>query len=170
MTQPHNLKWTGERLETLKALVDKKYPASKIAGIMKTTRNAVIGAVHRHIGKTALDGGLPKAVIADTLRPSRSRRSKPPQFPSTQKLAQEPIMAGDKITVFVPLTMLAPHTCKWAMTDVDPGGAHLFCGEVVSGAFGLGRSYCAKHAARAIAPRQPKPMNKPIAIPARAFR
>jgi hypothetical protein len=170
MAQVHNLKWTGERLDLLKALVAKKYPASKIAGIMDVSRNAVIGAVHRHIGKMALDGGLPKAVIADTLRPARSRRSKPPQFPTAQRLAQEPIMAGDKITVFMPLTMLQAHTCKWAMTDVDPGGTHLFCDEVVSGAFGLGRSYCAKHAARAIAPRQPKPMNKPIAIPARAFR
>lgn len=170
MTQPHNLKWAGERLETLKALVAQKYSASKIAGIMGATRDAVIGAVHRHIGHAALDGGLPKTVIADTLRPSMSRRSKPPQFPNAQATAQEPIMDGDKATVFIPLTMFGHRTCKWAMTDVAPGGTHLFCGEAVSGAFGLGRSYCAKHAARAVAPRQPKPINKPFAIPARAFR
>jgi len=41
------IKWTGNELDEVKALVEYNFSASKIAHIFGTTKNAIIGALYR---------------------------------------------------------------------------------------------------------------------------
>ena len=41
------IKWTGDELDEVKALVEYNFSASKIAKIFGTTKNAIIGALYR---------------------------------------------------------------------------------------------------------------------------
>ena len=41
------IKWTGDELDEVKALVEYNFSTSKIAHIFGTTKNAIIGALYR---------------------------------------------------------------------------------------------------------------------------
>src|ERR1051325_11365005 len=58
--------WTSERVETLKKLFDAGLSCSQIAGEIGTTRNAVIGKMHR------LGLSRPKNLLANRIKAPRA--------------------------------------------------------------------------------------------------
>lgn len=153
--------WTSERTELLKKLFDAGLSCSQIAGEIGTTRNAVIGKMHR------LGLSRPKNLFADRIKPARAAknvwRSKAlhPKVRGLSISAQRealraayPGPAGHAPPVESPhkcsLLELRQAQCRWPISE--PGSADFaFCGNPSAGAL----SYCAGHARLAYRPRRP---------------
>jgi GcrA cell cycle regulator len=118
--------WTQARIETLKTSWDAGLSAAQIASDLgDTTRNAVIGKVHRlGLGR--------RRVMREARKPRPEHRRVPKLRP-----APAPVPACCK-PVNRPLFDLADNQCRWVV-DV---GEFLFCGAPVTDAR---RPYCPHH-------------------------
>lgn len=154
------MSWTPARIEQLKQLWSEGKSASQIAQIMGgTTRNAVIGKVHRlGLGgrKTVTTArrpkpaqpavgigigiGAPRAAVpsANQVRKRLAVSSFAPAEPVEPLPEPEPIDLGDGTGATI-LT-LTDRMCKWPIGDPRSPEFH-FCGRNV----GAGSSYCAYH-------------------------
>jgi hypothetical protein len=153
--------WTDERIDLLKTMweVDGK-SASACAGVLRVTRNAVIGKVHRMgfvkrgkssaakpEGRNGAAGKYRGVVVA--ANKARAAKAAPPK-PAPIKLPPPDIFAPDAATLAVgawnalpgttPVTLelLARDGCRWPIGDDAP---FLFCGCKAAS----GSSYCATH-------------------------
>jgi GcrA cell cycle regulator len=153
--------WTSERIEILKKLFDAGLSCSQIAGEIGTTRNAVIGKMHR------LGLSRPKNLFADRIKPARAAkdgwRAKAlrPKVRGLCISAQRDMLraaypgpAGTEAPVDSPhkcsLLELSPAQCRWPISE--PGAADFaFCGNPSAD----GVSYCVGHARLAYRPRRP---------------
>src|SRR5919205_1355584 len=79
--------WTSERVEILKKLFDAGLSCSQIAGEIGTTRNAVIGKMHR------LGLSRPKNLFADRVKSARPAKDGWRPKPFRPKLRQMSINA-----------------------------------------------------------------------------
>jgi GcrA cell cycle regulator len=152
--------WTSERVELLKKFFDAGLSCSQIACEIGTTRNAVIGKMHR------LGLSRPKNLFAERIKPRRMPRDtwRPKalraKFPGLSISAQRdalraayPRSAGDA-AVDSPhkcsLLELRPAQCRWPISE--PGAQDFaFCGNPSLDGF----SYCSGHARLAYRPRRP---------------
>jgi GcrA cell cycle regulator len=152
--------WTSERTEMLKKLFDAGLSCSQIAGEIGTTRNAVIGKMHR------LGLSRPKNLFADRIKPRVAqdgwrRKVLRPKVRSLSISSQHaalraayPGPAGHASAVESPhkcsLLELRQAQCRWPISE--PGSADFaFCGNPSAG----GLSYCVGHARLAYRPRRP---------------
>jgi GcrA cell cycle regulator len=153
--------WTSERIEILKKLFDAGLSCSQIAGEIGTTRNAVIGKMHRlglsrpknlfanrsKPARAAPDGWRPKALRAKVrgLSISAQRDMLRAAYPSRAE-SDAPIDSPHKCS----LLELSLAQCRWPISE--PGAADFaFCGNPSAD----GVSYCAGHARLAYRPRRP---------------
>lgn len=191
--------WTEERVELLKKLWAEGLSASQIAVVLGgwTTRNAVIGKVHR----LKLSAGRPVKVGPARQPRERVARSNVPRSGAGQagarasaahkmvervaRKAAEPPFAVEPLPqvaeLFIPveqrlsLLQLTEHTCKWPIGDpLKPD--FYFCGQHVSappsgpGQPVGGRSgtpYCEFHARRAY--HQVDPVRPKVRTPGAGF-
>jgi len=153
--------WTSERTERLKKLFDAGLSCSQIACEIGTTRNAVIGKMHR------LGLSRPRDLFANRLKPKRAPKDtwRPKAFrPKIQGLsisAQRemlkrayPQQAENEAAIDSPhkcsLLELSQAQCRWPLSE--PGTDDFgFCGNPAVDGF----SYCAGHARLAYRPRRP---------------
>lgn len=175
--------WTDERIENLKRLHSERFSNSIIAmRLGGVTRNAVIGKLHR-LGLTG--GGQPKTRkpfgIDRRRRQNRALSAKKETelalINARRKMRGEPVFAtlleciadqerakaelaailsGPEIVVppheRKTLQQLEDGDCKWPFGDPKEPDFHFGC----SGKRRVGLPYCARHAARAYAPEQPR--------------
>jgi GcrA cell cycle regulator len=127
------MSWTDDRLQRLKTLWAEGQSASAIADRLgHTTRNAVVGKVHR----------LGLAGRPNTQRPRQPRRSTAPRRPrrraiSVSRPGHAAIVEGNVASVLAklgpaperPVTVqtLTANTCRWPEGDPGTAGFH-FCG------------------------------------------
>ena len=153
--------WTSERIEILKKLFDAGLSCSQIAGEIGTTRNAVIGKMHR------LGLSRPKNLLANRIKAPRAApdgwRAKAlrPKLRGLSIGAQRDMLraaypgpSDNEAPIDSPhkcsLLELRPAQCRWPIRE--PGAADFaFCGNPSSD----GVSYCAGHARLAYRPRRP---------------
>jgi GcrA cell cycle regulator len=153
--------WTSARTELLKKLFDAGLSCSQIACEIGTTRNAVIGKMHR-LGlsrpKDLFPRRLkPRPAAKDTWRPKRLRAKIPGLSISAQRemlRSAYPGPAGHEAPVDSPhkcsLLELAHAQCRWPLSE--PGCEDFgFCGNPSVD----GLSYCLGHARLAYRPRRP---------------
>jgi GcrA cell cycle regulator len=153
--------WTSERTELLKKLFDAGLSCSQIAGEIGTTRNAVIGKMHR-LGlsrpKDLFANRLkPRRAAKDTWRPKASRAKNPGLSIHAQRdllRSAYPQSTGDEPQIDSPhkcsLLELSQAQCRWPLSE--PGAKDFgFCGNPSLDGF----SYCSGHARLAYRPRRP---------------
>jgi len=156
-----NAPWTSERTELLKKLFDAGLSCSQIAGEIGTTRNAVIGKMHR-LGLSRPKDLFPARLKArrlpkDTWRPKALRPKIPGLSISAQRemlRAAYPGLADNGSLVESPhkcsLLELSLTQCRWPISE--PGCSDFgFCGNPSVDGF----SYCSGHARLAYRPRRP---------------
>lgn len=132
-----NQKWTGEKVDVLKALVGRRVDYDKIAAELQTTVGAVCGKVHRlGIGK----GHMPQA--------------KQPigQAQINDDAEHKRVMAAQEIEAQlrtgVPLAELADHNCRFVLGEPRE---HRYCGRERR----IGTPYCDDHHDRCSRPLWP---------------
>jgi GcrA cell cycle regulator len=153
--------WTSARIEMLKKLFDAGLSCSQIAGEIGTTRNAVIGKMHR------LGLSRPKNLFANRIKPARAETDAWRPKMSRPKLrglsigaqrdmlrAAYPGSAATEAPIDSPqkcsLLELRPAQCRWPISE--PGARDFsFCGNPSADGF----SYCMGHARLAYRPRRP---------------
>jgi GcrA cell cycle regulator len=152
--------WTSERTELLKKLFDAGLSCSQIAGEIGTTRNAVIGKMHR-LGlsrpKDLFPRLKPRREPRDTWRPKAVRPKISGLSISAQRemlRAAYPSAASNEAPIDSPhkcsLLELSHTQCRWPLSE--PGCADFgFCGNPSVD----GLSYCSGHARLAYRPRRP---------------
>ena len=153
--------WTSERVELLKKFFDAGLSCSQIACEIGTTRNAVIGKMHR-LGLSRPKDLFPNRLKVrrapkDTWRPKALRPKIPGLSISAQRemlRAAYPGPSDDAALVESPhkcsLLELSAAQCRWPISE--PGCSDFgFCGNPSVDGF----SYCAGHARLAYRPRRP---------------
>jgi GcrA cell cycle regulator len=152
--------WTSDRVELLKKFFDAGLSCSQIACEIGTTRNAVIGKMHR------LGLSRPKNLFADRIKPRRTPKDtwRPKTLRpklrglsiSAQREALRAAYPGSAVHEAVEsphkcsLLELSPAQCRWPISE--PGCADFaFCANPSLD----GISYCAGHARLAYRPRRP---------------
>ena len=131
-----NFDWTPQRIDQLKVLWEKKYPASEIAKLFSTTRNTIIGKLNT----LKLIGKRPKPVRKP--KPAPKRPLKKVLVPRV-KLKPEPPKPEEPL--HITLHELTNKTCKWPFGT----GPYTFCGCKPIG----GSPYCLKHTKEAFVDR-----------------
>jgi len=160
--------WTDERVEVLKELWAGGWTASKIAERLPTSRNAIIGKVHRL--------GLPPRAITvrkksgprfprPRLKPPTHRVFESRQEPTARKALRQAFADChlDRLGLGAPTPLpepretdipriatvdLEPHHCKWVCGPTGHIDTPVHCGcKVVQGL-----PYCTDHAVRAYRP------------------
>ena len=121
--------WTEERISLLKKLWEEGASANRIAEQIGTSRNAVIGKVHR-LGLSKRESPIKR----NPQSPSYSRKRKSQELPPSPSKG-------------ITILDLTERMCRWPKGD--PGDPDFqFCGgKVIPGA-----PYCATHAAQAYQP------------------
>jgi GcrA cell cycle regulator len=169
MTEPF---WTDERIAEMKRLLQSGLSCGRVAGILRCSRNAVIGKVHRIEAATgtALERGRapkrgprkfvpgapprkkPQLRLVTEPQPTEAAARKPPPPPPRRA---PPLPAGisaagvKPVRIGRPCGILQASGCRWPI-DSDPRviGTHVFCNAAVD----EGRSYCDAHARQNVAP------------------
>jgi len=163
--------WTNERIEVVLRLWREGQSASLIAQqVGGTTRNAVLGKLHRMKIDTHRDVPTRRKKGGFRRSRKRARPSKPPVPAAVSALAaaladapieplpvmtDKPAPAGQRRT----LLDLEAHHCRWPIGDVHDADFH-FCGATKV----AGLSYCLAHARRAYQPPQPR-RSVPASVP-----
>ncbi|MDB5445644.1 MAG: GcrA cell cycle regulator [Phenylobacterium sp.] len=158
------MSWTDERVDLLKTLWAEGASCSQIAKqIGGTTRNAVIGKVHR-MGLQGRDTPRqPGRIVPASVAPAKSRPARrthaPPRlavagngavYEAAPDLSPAPLIKDPP--GLATMTTLGPHMCKWPIGDPrEPG--FTYCGKRTGGTF------CEPHAARAYTPAPAKRKN-----------
>jgi GcrA cell cycle regulator len=141
-------RWTSERVALLKSYFNAGLSCSQIAGEIGTTRNAVIGKLHR-LGLTR-----PERALADRFERARDpSRPKAPRktWRPTIRAQRELLMAAYPGSPDLTSAIDSPHKCsllelnrtqcRWPINE--PGAEDFaFCGNAAA----AGLSYCVGHA------------------------
>lgn len=176
-----NFDWTEERIARLRELLYEGKSGSRIAQELGTSRNSVIGKVHRlqkQMGIGGLGGSISKSekcanatvrqkavqkIAPLVVKPSQHR------FHSGNLAAKRASRVNDPVLVEAPVVSklafeadslrvliheLGPRQCKWEVNNAPVGEDHLFCGKRTD----EGKSWCPYHAKLAYVPRTQKPV------------
>jgi hypothetical protein len=129
--------WTDERVEKLKELWSDGLSCTQVARALGgTTRNAVIGKVHRlGIDRKAPSGPKPRSVPGHAPRMAQ----KSAEAKSIPESVSEPTPVPAKPTDLITLDKLGNDTCRYP--DKMRDGEHLFCGAAPK----EGSPYCSAH-------------------------
>jgi GcrA cell cycle regulator len=143
MTEP----WTDDRAEQLRTMwADDGLSARDIAHELRTTRNAVLGKVHRLklTPRTSItsSGGRPRK--AGKPRPERKQRFFLPERPEPGPMPDLPPETAIRPMALVQLKV---DSCRWPCTG--EGLSVVFCGNTAVD----GCPYCARHCRVAYRPR-----------------
>jgi GcrA cell cycle regulator len=141
--------WTDERVDTLKKLWHDGVSASAIArSIGETTRNAVIGKVHRLglAGRATTSRIRSEHPRASSIFVARGRSKKRRALPLTARIphrhsAMLPELAPQPANT-VTIATLTADSCRWPIGDPKTHGFH-FCGRPAR----FNCPYCDYHAA-----------------------
>jgi GcrA cell cycle regulator len=141
---PPNATWTAERIEALRACVERGMTCSQIAAAIGVSRNAVIGKIHR----LGLSSGRPAGAATRATCPPRARHSRGPTQRRLLRLAYahaplEEIMSDIAVVSTHPCSLIDidTHQCRWPIGD--PAASNfLFCGNDAIAGF----AYCVGHA------------------------
>lgn len=191
------MKWTEEKIETLRALAAEGRSAKQIAVAMGIpSRNAVIGAYHRYLSpeerpkqptKDRADAarkGLaqrraagelpPKSVAKDAPKAPRSSKARAPaEAPPSPSMAPVEAKPAGPVTLFT----AGMDQCRFPLWALGSPPAHdqaFVCGAPVAVIRGSSRPYCHDHflvcrAAPYVRPPKPKSEQRPSSGD-RAFR
>ncbi len=134
--------WTDDRITELTRLLALGTSCSQIASEMGgTTRNAVIGKIHR-LGLKSLhaSGPRPKRLTEASAPRIRIRFRKPPTVaaPAPELFVVPLAPSRDNITI----TDLEPDECRFSIGGGEGGQPYFFCGHAKR----EGSSYCGHHA------------------------
>jgi GcrA cell cycle regulator len=145
--------WSDDRVERLKSLWQEGLSASQVAHALgDTTRNAVIGKVHR-LGLADRDG--PRRVCRP--RPAARRR---PTNPSHEQILtvveEEPLKLDDGS--FVTMRTVDRSMCRWPLGDPASNTFHL-CGRSPK----PGSPYCEAHSVKAHQPHRKRRGDRALA-------
>lgn len=137
--------WSDDRIETLKTMWADGQTASVIAGHLGTSRNAILGKVHRlHLDARRVTIRLPEMRICRPHKRVRFRPTKPRAHIEPQTLVGEPM----PIPVYS-VDALTRTNCRWPYGDPGAPGFH-FCG-----AHAVSRHpYCGPHHRLAYQPKR----------------
>lgn len=150
--------WTEPRVELLKQLWKDGHSCSVIASMLgKTTRNAVIGKVHRlHLDgrRTAFVSPRISRAVRKRVAVKRMKLKRPPPAPRQVEpdIASEPFAftasAWQPLVGSSPVTLEHVTGCKWVVSDpfLPPFSKDLFCNCAVM----PGKSWCPEHHARSV--------------------
>lgn len=152
------MSWTDERKERVRRMWDEGGSASEIAAVLGggTTRNAVIGVVHR-MGLPGRRALRPRGEVKPPEKPKRvptpSISPVSGQSPVRPDVPQELVDAFSTPAITVPepsrgrvtLVQLTATTCRWPIGDPAKPDFR-FCGEVAP----VEKPYCCEHAQRAV--------------------
>ncbi len=147
---PSSATWTLERIEELRACVERGMTCSQIAAAIGVSRNAVIGKIHR----LGLSSGRPAGASTRANCPPRARRPRGPTQRRLLRLAYahaplDEIMSEIAVISTHPCSLIDidTHQCRWPIGD--PASTNfLFCGNDAIGGF----AYCVGHARMAYRP------------------
>lgn len=141
--------WQPDEDDRIAGMLRDKWTATQIGKAMGVSRNAIIGRVNRSKRLKAI--GFWKKPGVPSVEKARSVRKVRPVSPTVLGnlfavvAPVEPVYAqGERATVGVPMMMLRPHMCKWAVNDAAKGDHHLFCGAESDD------SYCPLHTMKSI--------------------
>jgi hypothetical protein len=147
-----------ERRETIKAMWDKNLTGKEISIHLGMTRNAVMGVVHRLIGKGELLHKTAEKQQVAYYRVMNERKVKdPPPAPIVRKFIKTqkaPVYVVDtpldplQITNFM---TLKPNSCKYSISG-NRASEYIFCDEVATQ-----KSYCDRHYSICYAKREVRP-------------
>lgn len=159
--------WTDERVENLKKLWQDGLSASQIAKQLGgTTRNAVIGKVHR----LGLSGRAqpskparpvfkaPRAPRATTKPAAPRRIAEPVVTNAVSEPIPEPVRYMDEAPGSATILTLGEHMCKWPIGDPAADG-FTYCGRRQDDG-----PYCGEHARVAYQPMQKKKRADPSGL------
>ena len=139
------MKWTAENENRLKALWGKGYTASQIAKIIgDTTRNAVIGKVHR----LNLAARITKKRIGTKVQSKKNNSTKPTKIMTRSKFKS--LLLDKNFEPENPkyLEELSDNDCRWPIGHPDEKNFY-FCGRSPVKGF----SYCKLHILYAFQPK-----------------
>jgi GcrA cell cycle regulator len=140
--------WTADKINLLMSLAREGFSAAQIAERMRSTRNAVLGKVHR-LGCKLIDLNGDKRTARFPHGGRAPRRA--PRRPPVAKMAAPPetpavtVVPVESATQPCTLMDLQPDSCKWPINDGNP---FLFCGAPRRD----DGPYCEHHARKAYAP------------------
>lgn len=137
MSHLSSILWPEEQVARLKELIAERLTSGQIAKVLQTTRNAVIGKIHR-LGLILISDEARKV-----RRPSAARKA-PTKFVVTngQEIPMEPSKPKPaepmrKLSLFE----LEESSCRFPLEDRGEYDIRLFCGREVA----KSSSYCAQH-------------------------
>lgn len=148
--------WTDERVDLLKKLWRKGHSAGDIAERWGTTRNTVLGKLHR-LGMLGTRRGPKIRKQRDGFRPINFEKPKRsparPAKPTFAQLMKTFPLPEDDPEEIARTTVLdrEPHQCAWVIGQPAEG---LMCGAPVVPK--LSSPFCSRHARRAFSPPEPK--------------
>jgi GcrA cell cycle regulator len=116
--------WTHELIELLKAHRLQGWSAGTIANALGTTRNAVIGKMHR-LGLSRPSG---IRIIRTNAGLSEDQRSRRIRKPSKSTPRRRRVIHTDIKPLRVALLDLNPYQCRFPLDEQDGDGRLLFCG------------------------------------------
>lgn len=134
--------WTDERIEKVKRLWADGFSAARIAGLIGTTRNSVIGKVNRlnllrRDNRPTRKPRPPRRKTTVTIHRPKVATIDPPAAPPPVEIWEPAPDPAGNLTVLD----LTAYTCKWPIGDVGQPG-FTFCGARPI----VGLPYCAYHA------------------------
>lgn len=129
--------WTIERIKELQELKALGWSAGMVAERLETTRNAVIGKIHR----MKLEVRRVPIVSRPAFRPNNCGRkyNRKPPTPVVQLVLDLP-------TTGIPFMHLASFHCRWVLDGRGEDGLATFCGNQKHN----GQSFCLFHYRRTI--------------------
>lgn len=145
MSHLSSILWPEEQVARLKELIAERLTSGQIAKVLQTTRNAVIGKIHR-MGLALISDEAAKAHSRPAM-PRTLRRIAPTKFVvvNGQKQEERPMEPRkpkpDEPMLKLSLFDLEEHNCRWPLEERGEYDLRLFCGRDASGS----SSYCAQH-------------------------
>ena len=162
--------WTEERKSRAIAMWREGKSGSEIAEALGgTTRNAVIGLIHRskNVSRSIAPKHTPRFVPAAPRKTAQKPKQNPWQSPAKEILKSPPalpMLATDPTIPTISFADLESHHCRAIPVDVQPFDAtrKIYCGcKVVAGT-----SWCETHLRRYAMPIERRPPNAPLYRPA----
>lgn len=147
--------WDNDKIELVNDMLLKDKSAAKIAKVLDTTRNAVMGKIFRD---PKLKETMARRGSLRPRKPKEEPKHKPGKHPASQPKKPEgnttsqplPVSSDTIPTVGRPLIKIGYGMCNWPVNDAANGELHLMCGAPSDG------KYCPHHKLLSIKPVQPR--------------
>jgi len=154
----YKTQWTEEKTNELMRLLDAREPTSKMMQVLGTTKNAIVGKIHR-LGRRT--NGEPYHAPVRQHRPRlviyRTYAAFAPEY-EMQDQATKP----EKLATSDPCDLLGltTQTCHWPLWSGPDTEDKRYCGAPTGG-----KVYCEQHTLTATAIRRKDVTPKPFSLP-----